>query len=100
MDDKTYAVAITKEAADLLLPLARRFLHQSGASFYFNAKKIEPNEQNYFRMWLEDKLPDGKMGEFELRIHHRFICAVVYAADAANVKNFFGFTPESNPDGQ
>jgi hypothetical protein len=48
----------------------------------------------------KDGLPDGKMAEFELRIHYRFICAVVYAADAANVKSFLGFTSESNPDRQ
>ena len=89
MEAKRYGVLITEEGAAEIAPLVGHLLRKLGNSRYVNCKRINPDGLHYFHMTVEDKLPDGTLVEIELQVPHRFVRAVMYAADLKRL----GFTP-------
>jgi hypothetical protein len=84
METKRYAVVLSEAGAAEVSPFAGLWMRQSNGVSYFNCKSIEPNAA-YFRMVLEEFLPDGKTFDFELQIPHAFVRGVLYAADLKHV---------------
>lgn len=77
---KNYAVVLYEGAVEELGRIISLWIKRGEMGSYILAKKIDPNGP-YFHLSIENTWPDGTMSEMELQLPHRFIKAVLYAAD-------------------
>jgi hypothetical protein len=77
---KTYAVLLADGADDELGKSFGVFIRNSEQEIYIYAKSVDP-EGNYFRMTVDQEVPQGEKVELELQVHHEFVKGVFCGAE-------------------